>query len=185
MISGKEKRVLAPDSLVLAHRDLLVNAASKGPVLDLACGNGHNGLFLAEEGMPVILADLSETALEKAGAYAKQKNLKVTLWQVDLEKEGENPLNVESSGAILVFRYLHRPLVPFIKKALVKGGVLIYETFTVDQRRFGKPHNPRFLLKPGELLDWFEDWKVIHYSEGIVGQPQRAIAQIVCTKPEK
>jgi tellurite methyltransferase len=92
---------------------------------------------------------------------------------------------VESSGAILVFRYLHRPLVPFIKKALVKGGVLIYETFTVDQRRFGKPHNPRFLLKPGELLDWFEDWKVIHYSEGIVGQPQRAIAQIVCTKPEK
>jgi tellurite methyltransferase len=175
---------LAPDSLLLAHWDLLVDAALKGPVLDLACGDGHNGLFLAEKGMPVILADLSEVALEKAGAYAREKSLEVTLWRADLEREGENPLNVECCGAILVFRYLHRPLMPCIRKALIKGGVLIYETFTVDQPRFGKPHNPHFLLKPGELIEWFGEWKVIHYFEGIVDQPKRAIAQMVCRKPE-
>jgi tellurite methyltransferase len=175
---------LAPDSLLLAHWALLVDGASKGPVLDLACGDGHNGLFLAEKGVPVILADFSGAALEKAGASAMQKNLDVTLWQVDLEKEGENPLRVESCGVILVFRYLHRPLVPCIKKALIRGGVLIYETFTVDQPRFGKPHNPHFLLKPGELLRWFKEWQVVHYFEGIVDQPKRAIAQIVCRKTQ-
>ena len=174
---------MAPDSLLLAHWALLVDAASKGPVLDLACGDGHNGLFLAEKGMSVILADLSEVALEKAGASAVQNNLNVTLWRADLEKEGGNPLKVESCGVILVFRYLHRPLMPCIKKALIEGGVLIYETFTVDQPRFGKPHNPHFLLNPGELLEWFKQWQVIHYFEGIKDSPKRAIAQIVCIKP--
>jgi tellurite methyltransferase len=176
---------LEPDSLLLSHCDLLAEAASKGPVLDLACGNGHNGLFLAEKGMPVILVDFSEAALEEAGDYARRKNLNVTLRRADLEKQGENPLNAEAFGAILVFRYLHRPLVPCIKKGLVKGGVLIYETFTVDQPRFGKPRNPHFLLKPGELLEWFGEWRVIHYFEGILDQPKRAMAQIVCSKPEK
>jgi tellurite methyltransferase len=184
MTSGKGKRALAPDSLLLAHWDLLADGVLKGPVLDLACGDGRNGLFLAEKGMPVVLADVSEAALEKAGASARQKNLNVTLWRVDLEKEGENPLKVGSCGVILVFRYLHRPLMPCIKKALIRGGVLIYETFTVDQPRFGKPHNPHFLLEQGELFDWFKEWQVIHYFEGIVDQPKRAIARIVCRKPE-
>ncbi len=45
------------------------------------------------------------------------------------------------------------------------------------------PHNPDFLLKPGELSGWFKDWQVIHYFEGLLENPQRAMAQIVCRKP--
>jgi hypothetical protein len=94
-----------------------------------------------------------------------------------------NPLPEDFYKGILVFRYLHRPLIPCINKALIKGGILIYETFTIEQPKFGKPHNPEFLLNPGELLEWFKDWEIIHHFEGIKEDPKRAVAQIVCRKP--
>jgi tellurite methyltransferase len=106
----------------------------------------------------------------------------IKFWQVDLERKGINPLPEELCGGILVFRYLHRPLIASMKKALKKGGILVYETFTVEQPKFGKPHNPDFLLKPGELHKWFEDWTIIHSFEGIKDNPKRAVAQIVCRK---
>ena len=59
----------------------------------------------------------------------------------------------------------------------------MYETFTVEQPRFGKPRNPDFLLKKGELRGWFEDWEVIDFFEGIREGPERAVGQIVCRKP--
>jgi len=94
-----------------------------------------------------------------------------------------NPLPSDAYGAILVFRYLHRPLLECIRKALKNGGLLIYETFTVDQLKFGKPRNPDFLLNSGELLQTFGDWEVIHYFEGIRENPTRAVAQMICRKP--
>ena len=102
---------------------------------------------------------------------------------VDLEREDVNPLPEDSYGAILVFRFLHRPLIPFIKKALRNSGLLLYETFTVEQRRFGKPQDPGFLLRPGELLKMFEHWEIVHYFEGIMENPTRAVAQLVAHKP--
>jgi hypothetical protein len=108
----------------------------------------------------------------------------VELVEADLENKAVNPLPADSFGGILVFRYLHRPLIPFIREALRRGGVLMYETFTIDQPRFGKPYNPDFLLKPGELRAWFDDWEVIACFEGIEEIPRRAIAQILCRKPK-
>ncbi len=59
----------------------------------------------------------------------------------------------------------------------------MYETFTVEQPRFGKPRNPDFLLNPGELLQLFKDWELIHSFEGIKENPRRAVAQLLCRKP--
>lgn len=173
-----------PNSLIITHQNLLTGGDLKGPILDLACGDGRNGLFFAEKGIPVILADRSEESLAKAKRIADEKRLSITFWQVDLEAGSGNPLQEDFYGAILVFRYLHRPLIPFIRKGLRPGGVLIYETFTMEQPRFGKPRNPDFLLKSGELRAWFQDWIVIHHYEGILINPERAIAQLVCMKPE-
>jgi tellurite methyltransferase len=172
-----------PDDLLLKHLNFFSPVTMKGPVLDLACGNGHNGVFLATMGLEVELADVSERVLAQAAVLAKKNGVVVRIRQVDLEQEESNPLASEAYGAILVFRYLHRPLIPFIRDALVEGGLLLYETFTVDQPRFGKPKNPDHLLKPGELLDWFKEWHVLHLFEGIQGNPERSVAQIVCIKP--
>lgn len=171
-----------PDPLLGTFAPLLMAEDLDGPVLDLACGDGHNGLYLAGLGLPVTLADRSREFLDRAGKAAAGKGLRVTLREIDLET-GDNPLEEEKYRGILVFRYLHRPLMPCIKKGISQGGLLIYETFTVDQARNGHPHNPDFLLKPGELADWFQDWQVIHAFEGLLAAPIRAVAQIVCRKP--
>ena len=174
-----------PDDLLLRHLALFDPKHLKGPVLDLACGNGHNGIFLATLGAEVVLADISENALAEAAAAARGKGVSPAIRQVDLEEEGVNPLPQDAFGAILVFRYLHRPLIPCIRKALVQGGFLLYETFTVDQALLGRPKNSDHLLKPGELLEWFKEWQILHTFEGIQGDPKRAVAQIVCIKPRE
>ena len=171
-----------PAQLLVENVDLILEDILPGPVLDLACGSGRNAIYLARMGVEVICADLSSETLDKAGDLAVKHGADIDLWQVNLEQEGVNPLPETAYGAILVFRYLHRPLIPCIKKALRRGGLLIYETFTIDQPRFGKPRNPDFLLRPGELLETFEDWEVIYNFEGIKENPTRAVAQIVCRK---
>jgi SAM-dependent methyltransferase len=172
-----------PDSLLREHLSLLTEESLNGPILDLACGDGHNGLFLASRGLSVILIDKSEEKLQLAETVAKKHGVTIKIRQMDLEKDGANPLEPDYFGAVLVFRYLHRPLIPSIKKTLRNRGFLIYETFTISHTVFDKPHNPDFLLKAGELLAWFKDWEIVYHFEGIVENPKRAIAQIVCRKP--
>jgi tellurite methyltransferase len=173
---------LAPNPLLKTFAALLKEKNLEGPILDLACGEGENGLYLAGLGLPVILADRSPEALAKAKKAAEGKELTIGFREIDLET-GENPLEEEQYRGILVFRYLHRPLIPCLKKGIRKGGILIYETFTREQARYGRPHNPNFLLQPGELQGWFKDWQPIHYFEGLLENPKRAVAQIVCRKP--
>jgi tellurite methyltransferase len=153
-----------------------------GPVLDLACGDGHNGVFLASRNLKVICCDISRDALNRAARLAAECDVRIEALQVDLERERGNLFRHEDYGAIIVFRYLHRPLIPCLKKALNTGGLMIYETFTVGQTRYGKPSNPDFLLRPGELREWFADWEIIHTFEGIKDNPKRAVAQLVCRK---
>lgn len=174
---------LNPAQFLMEHVHLLREDVLPGPVLDLACGDGRNGIFLAHTGVEIICADLSVKALGGVRELAAEHGVRISIWRVDLEQEGLNPLPEDAYGAILVFRYLHRPLIPCMKKALRNSGLLIYETFTVDQRRFGKPHNPNFLLKHGELRRLFEDWEVIDYFEGIKDNPARAVAQLIARKP--
>ena len=62
---------LSPDALVADFSELIIAERPDGPVLDLASGDGHNGLFLAAKGLSVILADRSDEALSKAKETAE------------------------------------------------------------------------------------------------------------------
>ena len=104
---------------------------------------------------------------------------------MDLEEAGRNPLAGRTWGAILVFRYLHRPLIPPIREALAPGGVLVYETFTADQALLGRPTNPDFLLGQGELRGWFADWELIEAYEGLQSDPPSYRSGLVCRKPAR
>lgn len=177
-----EKIIPAP--FLLQHWPLLKTASRLGPVLDLACGNGHNGLFLASKGLSVILIDRNEERLQEARELARSISDRVEIRCMDLELPDTEPLSGLSLGGAIIFRYLYRPLIPALKEAIQAGGVLIYETFTIDQLKFGKPHNPDFLLQSGELKQLFSDWEILHFMEDIEESCQRAFAQIVCRKNE-
>lgn len=170
-------------ALLMDHLDLLKKVDRSLPVLDLACGTGRNGLLLAKHGIPVVFADRSATALEIVKQHLDAEALPGHIWQVDLEQPGINPLSGQRFSAIIVFRYLHRPLFPALLNAVKPGGLVIYETFTIDNLRYGRPNNPDFLLRTGELESIFHNWQIIHHFEGILHKPDRAVAQVVVRKP--
>ncbi len=170
-------------SLLLKHLDLLTKLDRSLPVLDLACGEGRNGVMLAQHGIPVVFADRSVSALKTVEQCLARDGLPGRTWQIDLEKPGVNPFSSDYFSAIIGFRYLHRPLFPALRNAIRPGGLIIYETFTLENQEFGRPNNPDFLLKPNELKTLFQDWEMIHYFEGVLKTPDRAMAQIVARKP--
>jgi SAM-dependent methyltransferase len=172
--------------LVSDHLELVRRAANLGPVLDLACGSGRNGLYLARQDIPVVFADVRAQALDEVAAALGEQST-ARLWQVDFEQDGTEPLAGERFGAILVFRYLHRPLMPAIVDAIAPGGLVVYETFTVEQARHGRPKNPDFLLRRDELPGYFRGWQVLHHFEGEMRDRDtgnhQALARLVARKP--
>ena len=169
---------------LLAYLDSQPQATPARPVLDLACGTGRSGLILADRNIPVVFADRSATALESINQILSDNDLPGHTWQIDLEQAEVNPLGNRVFSAIVCFRYLHRPLFPYLMEAVEPGGLVIYETFTSDNRQFGRPNNPDFLLRPGELKELLNGWQSLHYYEGIQTNPDRAIAQIIARKPD-
>ncbi len=164
-----------PASFLVESIELL----PRGRVLDVACGNGRNALYLAQRGYAVEGVDRSEAALRELVARAAHLQLSVDVHQVDLESNSYIIPN--TYNGIVVFNYLQRSLAPHIVAGLRAGGVLIYETFIVDQAAFGKPTNPDYLLKHNELLRMFGDLRCLRYREGVFAGP-RAIASLVAEK---
>ena len=159
----------------------LLDAAGLGPVLDLACGDGRNGLYLAALGAGVLLVDISEEALPNIRELPRSD--RVSFLRLDLEAPEPLPFEPGSCGAVLVFRYLHRPLIQPLRDCLAPGGMFVYETFLQGQEAFGKPRNPVHLLSPGELAAWFGDWEILDLFEGRLENPPRIMGRIACRKP--
>ena len=146
-----------------------------GEVLDLACGRGRHSRFLASLGFRVCAVDRDPQALAALAGIAR-----IVVGQSDLEN-GLWPLAGRQFDGVIVTNYLHRPLFPRILDALSPTGLLVYETFAAGNERFGKPSNPDFLLRPGELLDVARGrLHVIAYEDLEVTTPRQARIQRIC-----
>ena len=142
---------------------------TRGIVLDLACGGGRHSRVFLERGLKVVAVDREAQVIPGARFV-----------QADLEDGSPWPLPGEQFEAVVVTNYLHRPLMSQIRDSLSEGGVLIYETFMLGNERFGRPSNPEFLLRPGELRETFRDLTLKGYEEGEVGSPKPAMIQRLC-----
>lgn len=174
-----------PSPLFLEQRDRLREAARLGPVLDLACGRGRHTLAAAADGARVIALDRDADFLHALAQRASPHRGSVFGLRADVESPPELPIHASSCGAVLVFRFLFRPLAPRIPEVLRPGGLLLYETFTWGQRELaGGPRNPAFLLAPGELRELFPALDVLAYWEGVTaGASPCALARLVARKP--
>lgn len=170
-------------ALLVENIDLLLKLPQQHGVLDLACGAGRNGLVLARRGVSVTFADRDRDKTASLAEILHGEALPGTSWCVDLENPDEDPLIGQCFEAAIVFNYLYRPRLTSLKQCIRPGGLVYYETFTRDNRKFGRPNNPEFLLKQDELKEVFEDWDVLHYFEGEMDNPGRAIANIIARKP--
>jgi SAM-dependent methyltransferase len=142
-------------------------------VLDVAAGGGRHTALFRRLGHPVVAVDR-----DIAGLAAAASDPHVEIVAHDLERDGW-PFAGERFGAVVVTNYLWRPLLPAIVAAVAANGVLLYETFGIGHERFGRPSNPAFLLRPGELLEAVAGrLDVLAYECGETARP--AIVQRLC-----
>jgi len=140
-----------------------------GRALDLACGGGRHAKHFAALGYAVTAVDREPHVIPG-----------VRFLQADLEDGSPWPLPGERFQGIVVTNYLHRPLFPLLMESLAPGGVLLYETFMLGNERFGRPSNPAFLLRPGELWQAFRGLHCIAFEQGTAAQPKPAMIQRLC-----
>jgi SAM-dependent methyltransferase len=161
-----------------------------GPVLDLASGAGRHTRLLLNAGYEVWSLD------KDASLLAPLASLGARCFQFDLESGGDAdgshidfPFELETFSAIVVTNYLYRPILSRLMALLKENGVLIYETFAIGNEAFGRPKNPDFLLRPGELLQHFLSNPVpdraghcIAYEHGMIESPKPALVQRICVR---
>jgi SAM-dependent methyltransferase len=144
-----------------------------GTVLDVAAGSGRHTTLFSLFGHPVVAVDRDTAGLTGLG-----KGVEVIA--ADLEGGAPWPLGARRFAGVVVTNYLHRPLFSALIGAVAPGGVLLYETFAAGNERFGKPSNPDFLLKPGELLEAVRGHlRVVAYEDVQVDRPKPAMVQRV------
>ena len=161
------RKVGAPSAFFLEHQIRLIQSAPLGPTLDVACGHGRHAIAAADLGLSVVAVDRDAQALDRIARVSPRAGGRIETIQADLENAPRPPFERAHFGAILVFRYLHRPLCPWIQSLLTVGGVLLYETFTREQKELGwGPKRDEFLLQPGELPRLFPGLRVEVHEEG-------------------
>ena len=146
-------------------------------IIDIACGSGRHTRLLVDQGHQVIAIDRDLSEVQDLSNLDA-----VELLNYDLES-GIWPFPPESAAGIIVTNYLHRPHFKRLYETLATNGLLIFETFAVGNERFGRPRNPDFLLKPGELLEAFSgDMDILAYEEAEETLPKPAFKQRICAR---
>jgi tellurite methyltransferase len=131
--------------------------------LDVAMGSGRHAVMMAHAGLRTFGVDVKLSAVREAKEAARREGVGVAGWCADLR---QHPLPRGRFDVVVVARYLQRDLFPDLRGALAPGGVVLYETFTTNQRALGRPPtSPDHLLEPGELRGYFDGFDVLCYEE--------------------
>lgn len=153
-----------------------------GRVLDVACGRGRHAMAMARAGFDVHAVDRNPAAIAELREAADRLGLTISAEVLDLETDPPPALSPSTYDVVLVFNYLHRPLMPALCAATKPGGRIFYETFTARQAERGHPRNPAFLLKDGELPALFAPFTILRSREGEFDG--RLIASVVAERPK-
>jgi SAM-dependent methyltransferase len=162
----------APSPWILRFLPLI---AAGGTALDLAAGTGRHSRLLLAQGLQVTALDREPDQQPDAPGLTKIR--------ADLEDGSPWPLPGRQFDLVLVTNYLHRPLLPHIIGAVAPTGLLLYETFAQGNERLGKPSNPDFLLRPGELaMAVAGHLEILAFEDLELGPPRPAVIQHIAAR---
>ena len=148
--------------------------------MDVACGAGRHAVQMASWGVDTVAVDFSAVALRVAESRAVAADCELTTRCLDLEDPATD-LGDRTYDLVSVFNYLHRPLIPALKRCVRPGGIVVYKTYTQEQRKFGTgPRNPAYLLRDRELLELFAGFDHLVYRESCESE---ATAALIARRP--
>jgi SAM-dependent methyltransferase len=149
-----------------------------GPVVDIACGGGRHGRLFLERGHPVVFADRDVSGVTDLAGHPG-----VEIIAADFEGGDAWPLAGRHFAGVVVTNYLWRPILPRIIDLVGAGGLLLYETFALGNEAYGRPRNPDFLLRPGELFEAVRGkLSVLAYEQCVVTDPRPAVIQHIAAR---
>jgi 2-polyprenyl-3-methyl-5-hydroxy-6-metoxy-1,4-benzoquinol methylase len=152
-----------PSPLLSREIERILRLTPGRRALDVACGEGRNSIFLAQQGFRITGLDISDVGLGKAARRAEQAGEVVDFQRVDLDQYRFTEL----FDLIINFNFLLRELIPEEVRALSPGGLLIIDTI-MESPDLLESHNPSYLLRRGELQQIFEGLNgVVLFSEEI------------------
>lgn len=153
----------------------LAPVQSNETLLDWACGSGRNSQLALTRGYRVTALDRNADSLARLSAAIERQ-------QIDLEQAPWPPL--KSFDVVLVCNYLYRQRLDLLAGLVKPGGLLLYETFAAGNERFGKPSNPEYLLKRGELIDLArrQQMNILAYEDIEVVTPKPACIQRIAAR---
>lgn len=167
--------------------DMHKRLALTGNALAIAEGEGRNAVFLAREGMNVTVWDYAESGLNKANKLAEASGVEIRTELVDL---GEAQWTKEQWDEIIcVFGHFPKELrtrtLEGVKTAVKPGGYFLTEVYSPYQipYRSGGPQDPQYLYAPGDFLEAFADWRIVHFFMGEVvrqeGQGHQGLSHVL------
>lgn len=161
-----------------SHRAMFESLPDGARGLDLACGRGRHSVACADLGLQMLCVDRNSEALADLGRYRPAGKGRIETRVINLEPPESQAVEAIAEAPfdfVLVFRYLHRPLMSWIADLLAPGGFLLYETFTVAQRDLGwGPSRDDFLLKRDELPTLFPQLEIEVFEQGLTREHRPA-----------
>jgi SAM-dependent methyltransferase len=154
-----------------------------GLALDVACGAGRNALHLAARGYRVLALDISWEGLQRLADKARQRRLPILPVHADVERFAFPPATFD---LIVNTRFLLRSLFDEYRRALRPGGLLLFETYNVDEiEKLGGDIWREYALERGELRAAFADLEILLYEEGVFEEPEgeRGLARLIARRP--
>ena len=131
-----------------------IGTMAPGTALDVACGEGRNAIWLAEQGWRVTGVDFSSVALDKARTFATDRGVGVDWVRADLTN-WEPP---SAYDLVIVFYLqlsadLRRRVLSRMAESVAPGGTLLvvahdYSNLTEGQ---GGPQDPAVLYRPDDV----------------------------------
>jgi SAM-dependent methyltransferase len=157
-----------------------------GRALDLACGEGQNSAWLAQQGWDVVGVDYSEVAIGKARARAADEGLDVDFVCADLLEYAPE----EAAYDLVLLLYFHLPpadlrfVLSRAASALAPGGTLVVVGHDSTNRTdgVGGPSDPELLYTPDEIaagLGGLEIEKAERVLRDVDGESRPAIDALV------
>lgn len=125
-----------------------------GRALDLACGEGRNAIWLAEQGWSVVGVDFSAVALDKASKVASQRGVSVEWVCADV-----TTWDPPDTYDLVVVMYLHLPdparstVFARAARAVAPQGTLLVVGHDLSNlaEGHGGPQDPAVLYGPAEV----------------------------------
>jgi tellurite methyltransferase len=171
----------APDRFLVEAFDGFIQPAfpEGGDALDVAGGAGRHAVYLAQRGWRVTLTDISEAGIAKAQAAARDGGVEL---QFLLGDTRHLEFGCKRFDLALGFYYLDRPTFPKMAQALRPGGLVVYQTFTREHRKFQTmgATKPTYFLDRQELRQAFPNFELLFYDED---SGERGLARLIAKKP--